>query len=469
MQHKRENPMAVTIEKLVAWSRGTCSMPPAMQRQRVRGLNNDSRAIGSGEVFVAISTDRDDGHRYVGSALSHGATAALVSIKKAEMFSDEDKKKLIVVNDPLVALRSMAQEYRKVLAVPIIGITGSSGKTTARNFIATVLKQTLKVGETVGNWNNNIGVPLSMLRFTGNENVGVLEMGANHEYEIHVLSTMIRPTIGVITNIGYAHIGYFGSLENIARAKLEIIDGMDRNGFLLLNGDDRLLVKKAGQLKKKIVFFGFSRRCDVRARNVQLTNMKHLRFEVDSKEYKLSMPGRHFIYSALMAIYLGRYFGIEERLIKHALLTMRPIPLRGTIEKKSGVKFIVDCYNANPSSMKYAIRLLDEVSGKNSKVAIVGDMLELGKYSSRLHKALGTELAKAGVDRVLAVGDFAEIVASGAIKAGMKSRNVYVARNNAEALSIAKHLAVRPGDVALLKGSRGMHLETVFEGFGKQE
>jgi UDP-N-acetylmuramoyl-tripeptide--D-alanyl-D-alanine ligase len=165
-----------------------------------------------------------------------------------------------------------------------------------------------------------------------------------------------------------------------------------------------------------------------------------------------------------MAIYLGKHFGIEESRICRALLTMRPVSLRGTVEKKSGVEFIVDCYNANPSSMKNAIRLLSEVGKKNGRVAIVGDMLELGKYSRRLHAALGAQLAAAKVDRVLAVGDFAEVVAANAIKAGIRSTNVHVAKNNVEALLIAKRF-VRPGDVALLKGSRGVHLETVFEGF----
>lgn len=465
MPRKNGTPSPVTIEKLVVWSRGTCSMPTAGQMQKVIGLNNDSRAIGPGEVFVALSTDKDDGHRYVGSALSKGAAAALVSKKKAGMFSGEEKKKIILVDDPLKALRHIAEKYRKILAIPIIGITGSSGKTTARNFIATVLKQTMNVGETVGNWNNNIGVPLSLLRFTGSEEVGVLEMGANHEGEIHGLSVMVRPTIGVITNIGYAHIGLFGSLENIAKAKCEIVDGMsDRNAFILLNGDDRLLLKKAEQLKKTVVLFGFSAGCHVRARNERLTDTNHMCFEVDSNEYELSIPGRHFIYSALLAICLGRHFGMDDTGISSALKALRPVPLRGTIEQKSGVRFIVDCYNANPSSMHQAIGLLKNVAGKSNKVAIVGDMLELGRYSNRLHVALGKELARAGVKQVLAVGDFASLIAKGAISAGMKPGNIVTAKSSLEAVDLAKQI-VRPDDVVLLKGSRGVRLETVYEGF----
>jgi len=465
MPHRPKTPTPVTLEKLVAWSRGSCPMASSRQMTQVTGLSNDSRTVRKGEVFIAVTTDKDDGHRYVSDALSAGAIAALVSKKKVGMFSEDQKKKLVFVDDPIQAVRWIAHRRRKDLGIPIIGITGSSGKTTARNFIATVLRQTLTVGETQGNWNNTIGVAMSLMRFSGREDVGVLEMGANHEREIHDLSTMVRPTIGVITNIGYAHIGHFGSLENIARAKCEIVDGMnDKNGFLLLNGDDKLLVKKSGQMGKDIIFFGFSAKCHVRARNEKLTRDNKLHFDVDAAPFELSMPGRHYIYSALLAIFLGKHFGIEESHIGRALLTMRPVALRGTVEKKTGVEFIVDCYNANPSSMQSAIRLLMDVAKKNRKVAIVGDMLELGKYSRRLHAALGTQLAGAGVDRVLAVGNFAEVVASSAIKTGMKSRNVCVAGDSDEALSIAKHF-VRPGDVVLLKGSRGVHLETVFEGF----
>jgi UDP-N-acetylmuramoyl-tripeptide--D-alanyl-D-alanine ligase len=465
MAFKSKKVSVITIEKLVAWSKGSSLMASAKQTAPVLGLCNDSRIVKKGEVFIAVSTDKDDGHRYVADALIRGALAALVSKKKAGMFSDDQKKKLIFVNDPIVAIRRITQGYRKDLDIPLIGITGSSGKTTSRNFIATVLRQSLIVGETKGNWNNVLGVAMSLMRFTGKEDVGVLEMGANHTGEIHDLSTMLHPSLGVITNIGYAHIGLFGSLENIARAKCEIADGMiDKNGFVMINGDDRLLVKNAEHMKKDTVLFGFSAACTIRARNERTVNTTQQIFEVDSVPYELSMPGRHYIYCALMAIYLGRHFGVDETAIKAALKAIQPVVLRGTIEKKSGATFIVDCYNANPSSMHYAMRLLNDVAQKNKKVAIVGDMLELGKYSRRLHLALGKKLAEAGVSRVLAVGDFAADIAEGALKAGMKTANICVAKNSVEALALAKRM-VRPGDVVLLKGSRGIHLETVYGGF----
>jgi UDP-N-acetylmuramoyl-tripeptide--D-alanyl-D-alanine ligase len=272
----------------------------------------------------------------------------------------------------------------------------------------------------------------------------------------------------VITSIGYAHIGYFGSLANILRAKLEIIDGMHGSGgFLMLNGDDRFLVDASRRVGKKSVLFGFSSRCDVRAQNFGIIGSganAATSFTVENRSYRLSAIGRHFVYSALMAIYLGRYFGIEEDVIADALGSIEPAAMRGTITEKRGATFILDCYNANPSSMKSGIDLLTDLAGERPKVAIVGDMLELGRFSRRLHVEAGGRLARAGVRAIVAVGGFAAGVAEGARKAGMKPKDIHIAPDSAQALAPAKEI-IRKGDVVLLKGSRGVHLETVFEGF----
>jgi UDP-N-acetylmuramoyl-tripeptide--D-alanyl-D-alanine ligase len=271
----------------------------------------------------------------------------------------------------------------------------------------------------------------------------------------------------VITSIGYAHIGYFGSLRNILRAKLEIVDGMrDRSGFLMLNGDDRLLAQAAQGIGRETVLFGFSPRCAVRARNISVTEARTT-FDVDGIPFRLAATGRHFVYSALLAIHLGRHFGMDDRSIADALLMIEPAPMRGTVTERRGVTFIVDCYNANPSSMKSGIQLLTDVAGSRPKVAVVGDMLELGRFSRRLHLALGRRLARAGVRSIVAVGAFAERVAEGARNAGMRKRDMYIAPDSRQALaSVAEVL--RKGDVVLVKGSRGVHLETVFEAFSKE-
>jgi UDP-N-acetylmuramoyl-tripeptide--D-alanyl-D-alanine ligase len=467
MKRAREKASSLTLKRFIDWAGASTLLPRAVQERSIRGAGNDSRTVGAGEVFVALATEKDDGHRYVVDALRRGAVAALVEKKKLPLFSPAQQKRLIAVSDPLGALQRIAAEYRKTLSLPVVGITGSSGKTTARTFVAGVLRRGMKVGETAGNLNNHIGVPMSLLRFTGNEDVGVLEMGANHTREIHLLSTIARPTIGVITSIGYAHIGYFGSLRTILRAKLEIIDGMhDPSGFLMLNGDDRLLAHAARGIRKQTVLFGFSPRCAVRARNVRVTD-RETGFEVDGHPFRLAAAGRHFVYSALLAIHLGRHFGMDSRSIADALSTIEPATMRGTITEKRGVTFIVDCYNANPSSMKSGIELLTDVAGSRPKVAVVGDMLELGKYSRSLHVGLGGRLARAGVRAIVAVGAFAESVADGARKAGMRKKDIHIAPDSRHALTPVSEV-VRKGDVVLVKGSRGVHLETIFEGFSQE-
>jgi UDP-N-acetylmuramoylalanine--D-glutamate ligase len=462
---KTATPVGLTLSAFIGYCGGVSYVPPRIAAQTIRTVQNDSRIVKSGDVFVAIATDNDDGHKYVKAALSQGALAAVVAKKKLSMFSGEDKTRLIAVADPLTALQRAASRYRKSLACTMVGITGSNGKTTTRHFIAAVCRQNMAVGETQGNFNNHIGVPLSILGFTGREALGVLEMGANHVREIHTLSGIVRPDIGVITNIGYAHIGYFGSLANIAKAKFEIVDGMKKKNVLLLNGDDPLLVRKSARLTQEVVFFGTSKRCHVRATVVRMTADRRIGFVVDNEEYMLPLPGRHFVYPALAAIFIARRFGIEKKDIDAAFGAMRPLSMRGTVEQAFGATFIVDCYNANPSSMKSAIAMLQDIAASGPKAAIVGDMLELGKHAGRLHAALGRQLAAARVERIVAVGEYGGAIAKAAIDAGLKRKNVAIAKIPEDAVPLAKEL-IRPKDTVLVKGSRGVHLETVLGVFG---
>jgi UDP-N-acetylmuramoyl-tripeptide--D-alanyl-D-alanine ligase len=455
----------LTLGNIVEWSNGRSALSASALRAPVACVWNDSRKVTKGDVFAAIATESDDGHRYVGAAFKAGAAAAVVNRKTVIDCAPADRKKLIVVDDPLRAIGRAAARYRKELGILIIGVTGSSGKTTTRSFIASVLKQGFSVGETYSNWNNHIGVPLSILRFTGCEWAGVIEMGANHEHEIGPLSKITAPDIAVITNIGYAHVGFFGSLAATTRAKFEIANGLNKkDGFLLLNGDDPRLVAESRRLGLKTVLFGRSSRCDVRPENVSFDPEQGISFNLDGSEFHCSAPGRHFLYSALPAIFLGRRCGIPDEKIAQALAAQKPLALRGYIEKKKGASFIVDCYNANPSSMNIALETLVETAAPEQRVAIVGDMRELGKYSKKLHRELGAMLAKSKVNRVIAVGDFAGDVADGAVEAGMPARRICTVCTAEDAVVVARKM-VKQGDVVLIKGSRGVHLETVFEKF----
>jgi UDP-N-acetylmuramoyl-tripeptide--D-alanyl-D-alanine ligase len=455
----------LTLGDIITWGHGRSGLSAGVYGRRVAKVWNDSRKVGRGDVFVALKTEKDDGHRYVKSAFAAGAAAAMVSGSAPVECSAHDRSKLIKVADPLRAVQRIATRYRRELGILIVAVTGSSGKTTTRNFIASVLRTALPVGETYTNWNNHIGVPLSILRFSGQEWAGVIEMGANHTDEISELSKIAEPDVGVITNIGYAHVGLFGSLANTTRAKFEIVAGLNRNnGLLLLNGDDRRLVDHARKTGTEAVCFGFSAKCDIRAEDVRFDQRQGLSFTVDGSEFRLHVAGRHFIYSALPAIFLGRRCGIPEAEIARALAAQRPFTMRGTVEKRKGVTFIVDCYNANPSSMKSAVAMLADLAVPNRRVAIVGDMLELGKQAERLHHELGTMLAQNGVKKIIAIGQFAGSVADGAVKAGMDSKKIAAAADAEEAVPLTKRF-IKPGEVVLLKGSRGVHLETVFEEF----
>ncbi|NLD91614.1 MAG: UDP-N-acetylmuramoyl-tripeptide--D-alanyl-D-alanine ligase [Fibrobacter sp.] len=458
-----KNP-SLTLRSLVSWCGGKSELAAVHLKKMVNGVWHDSRKVVPGGVFVAIRSERDDGHDYIDAAFNAGAIAAIVENRRDIKCISKNRKKLILVSNPLKAVQKAAARYRKEMGILFIGVTGSNGKTTTRTFISSVLRQELTISETYGNWNNHIGVPLSILKFTGDEWAGVIEMGANHVNEIHELTSVVKPDIAVITNIGYGHVGLFGALANTTRAKFEIADGLSKNGFLLLNGDDPRLVRGAKQRGLRTVFYGMSKRCDIRPQSVAVDPVHGVSFMLDGTEFRLSMPGRHFIYSALPAIYIGRRCGISDSHIAEALAAQHPVSMRGTIEKKKGVSFIVDCYNANPSSMSSSIVYLTDVSNATKRVAIVGDMLELGKYSKKLHRDLGCELVRAGVGKLIAVGEFAKDVADAAKMEGLSAEKIFVADNSESAVEIARSV-IREGDIVLLKGSRGIHLETVFEKF----
>lgn len=463
--HKEKNNTPLTLGSLIKWCGAKSDLPESKLKLKIPTVWNDSRKVTPGDVFVAIKTDNDDGHNYIDSAFKSGAVAAIVNKKAHVECSLKDVSKLIRVTDPLKAIQKAANQYRKQMGCLFIGVTGSNGKTTTRTFISSVLRQGLTIGETYTNWNNHIGVPLSILKFAGDEWAGVIEMGANHVGEIHELSLITEPDIAVITNIGYGHVGLFGSLANTTKAKFEIADGLNRKaGFMLLNGDDPRLVKGVRERNIPVVFYGFSSRCAVRPQNVSVDSVKGISFELDGYKFRLTMPGRHFLYNSLPAIYIGRRCGLPDEVIAEALIAQKAVSMRGTIEMKNGVRFILDCYNANPSSMNSGIAYLSDITEPRKRVAIVGDMLELGSYSKRLHLELGKNLADASVQKILAVGEFAEFVAQGAVKAGFSSKSVQTAKNSEQAIAIARSI-VNQGDTVLLKGSRGVHLETIFEKF----
>ncbi|MDR2591269.1 MAG: UDP-N-acetylmuramoyl-tripeptide--D-alanyl-D-alanine ligase [Chitinispirillales bacterium] len=463
-----DNKTPLTVGDLIDWSSGKSDLSETARKRKVATVWNDSRKVTSesgGDVFIALRSDTDDGHRYVESAFKSGAIAAIVDKKGISAVPEKYRGKCIIVSDTLKSIQKAAARYRKEMGLLVVGITGSNGKTTTRSFISAVLRSAVKVGETYTNWNNHIGVPQSILRFDGDEWAGVLEMGANHVGEIGPLTKICRPDIAVITNIGYAHVGLFGSLGKTTEAKFEIAEGLGRSGFMLLNGDDSRLANGARKRGLKSILFGTSPKCGVRARNIAV-NEQGVKFTVDGCEYEMSMPGRHFIYCALPAIHIAKRCGIADEAVQEVIASLKPVTLRGKLEMKKGVRFIVDCYNANPSSMSNAAKYLADVTPNAAeRAAVVGDMYELGRYTDRLHVKLGEELVKkADVRKIIAVGKFSELVKEGAVKAGLSAKEIFSADDADAAVSICRSV-LKNGDTVLLKGSRGVGLEKVFESF----
>ncbi|HEX2958356.1 MAG TPA: UDP-N-acetylmuramoyl-tripeptide--D-alanyl-D-alanine ligase, partial [Chitinispirillaceae bacterium] len=437
----------LSLGDFIKWAGGTAQFSDRMKKTTLGSVVNDSRMVQQGDVFVALKTEKDDGHKYVKTALEAGASAALIETKQLKLFSAADQKKCICVSNPLKAVSKAAAAYRKELGILFIGVTGSSGKTTTRSFVSSVLKRKVTVGETWGNWNNHIGVPLSILKFNGDEYAGVIEMGANHGGEIHELSMIARPDISIITNIGYAHVGLFGSLADTTNAKFEIADGLNKkDGFMLLNGDDPRLVKGAKVRALPAVFYGYGKNCGVRVQNVIYDRENGITFEVLGTQYKLNLPGRHFIYSALPAIFMGLKCGVPEKQIYEVIAEQKPVSMRGTVEIKNGVGFIVDCYNANPSSMKSALDYLCDYAQKENRCAVIGDMLELGSYSRRLHKQLGEQIAAAEIGKLITVGNFANVIADAARSSGFKKENILICQNSDAAADVAGKF-FKPGEV----------------------
>lgn len=449
----------------VQWAEADTTLDVSALDNHCADIWMDHRKISPGDVFVALKGEQRDGHQFIASAFQAGACAAIVSKDSVDGIPQDYRDKLIIVADPLKAIQKMAAQYRTHLGIPIIAITGSNGKTTTRNFISHILSSQYTVGTSRGNWNNHIGVPLSILRFTPQMQVGVVELGANHAKEIDVLTRMVKPDIALLTNIGYAHIGNFGSLKKTTDIKFEIVNGMDpRKGVLIINGDDARLVQKSKKYSFKTITFGINTPCTLRAENISVQKNGETRFSVFDTMYQLSIPGRHFIYSALPAIYLAYHFNVPERNIVEAIYSFKPDQLRGGIKEKRGVTFIVDCYNANPSSMTHAITLLVDYAKDKRKCAVVGDMLELGEFTESLHEQLGYQIAKAGIAQVCIVGNNAKHVVAGAEKGGMKSSAIHCASDTETAVNIAREI-FHDNDVVLLKGSRAVALEKVFEQF----
>ena len=449
----------ITLAQAADWCGG--HVEDKYKDVRFLGANMDSRKIQPGQLFIALVGERD-GHNYIPMAMEKGAAAVLCSRPCGDIPA-------IIVEDPRLALGAIAREERKRIGMQVVGVTGSVGKSTTKEMIAAVLDGTYRVEKTPVNQNNDLGMPMAILSMPEDTRVAVLEMGMNHFREIAYLSGIAQPDVAVIINIGTMHIEHLGSKEGILKAKMEILEGMKENGKVILNGDDPLLWSRRDLPGRDICYFGAENPgCNIRCENLteEASCMRFLAAADDvSFPVELNLEGRHYVSDAMAAVSVGLAMGVAPGDIQKRLSQFQNMEGRQEIFIKNGYTVIKDCYNAGPESMAAALEVLGRKEGRH--VAVLGDMLELGACTQAEHYRVG-RIAAEKADILLAFGPNGTRTLSGAITGGMPETRAMAFEDRQKLIAALKRLA-KPGDVLLFKGSRGMRMELILEGFLKDE
>jgi UDP-N-acetylmuramoyl-tripeptide--D-alanyl-D-alanine ligase len=435
-----------------------------------QGVSTDSRRIDAGELFIALRGSRFDGHRFALEALEKKAGGVVIEESSVGniRWNGYRTRSVIVVKDTLHALGDLALDVRRKYRTPVVALTGSNGKTTTKEMIAACLETKYPVLKTTGNFNNLIGLPLTLLRLTEREKVVVLEMGMNIPGEIRRLTEIAEPDVGLITNIEKVHLEGIGSLERLKEEKGELFRRMRRDGTILVNQDDPRVVDLAKNFFGQKITFGVEHPAEVMARNILIRGAKGISFTLISGEKKteISLPllGRHFVPNALCAIAVAGFFEVEMEKAKEALEHFQSFPMRMEIIHLGGGKILInDTYNANPRSMELALETLAEVKTKNRAIAVLGDMLELGDFTKEAHQQLGRKVGELSIDFLLTLGEEGPVIVDSAIRHGLPPERAKVVENHSGAISILKKI-VQEGDWILVKGSRKMAMEKIVEG-----
>ena len=448
----------MTLAEIVNAVDGSFGYPSDIE---IDNISTDTRSISGNSVFVAIKGENSDGHDYGKKAMELGAKAVISE-------RPIDGAKCIIVDSSRKALLDLASYYRNKFDIPVVGITGSIGKTTTKDMIALVVAQQFNTHKTIGNHNNDIGVPWTLFGLEKEHTAAVIEMGMNHTGEISRLSMCAKPTIAVITKIGFSHIENLGSQENILKAKLEILDGADYDAPLILSRDDKYLAQAEIHGGRKVIYYSIKKKdCDVYATNI-VSDDESVSFTIHYPEGKidavLNCVGEHNVKNALAAFCVGIELGIAPEKIVTGLSKFKPDGLRQNIRKSNGKTFIVDCYNAAPDSMKSAIAVISElkIPEGSKRYLVLADMLELGDMSKKLHKAVGEYVAASKCDVLLCFGEYSRYYIEKAVKKGFDADNCHHFDSHEE---IAEYLRqnLKENDAVLFKGSRGMHLEEIVD------
>ncbi|UCG51875.1 MAG: UDP-N-acetylmuramoyl-tripeptide--D-alanyl-D-alanine ligase [Candidatus Latescibacterota bacterium] len=453
--------------KTLAWAKEALAVKGQLVQSELAGRDDDSwlgatidtRSVCARRIFFALEGERTDGHRFVEDAAAKGCCAVVVDRSSV---LDEVKglgKPFFLVRNVLEALQTLAKDYRDTLDIRVVAVTGSMGKTTTKEYIRSILKRKYRVHSNPGNFNNHIGVPLTLLETDHDNEYLICEVAANHTGEIEFLSRLLRPDVGVITNIGDAHIGYFGSREKIAEAKAELFVGIDAQGYAVLPADDTFLGLLNERARCRVVTFGHGETSTYGISSVAEEGDRIV-FEMNGEPMAIKSIGLYNVLNAGAAYAVGELCGVELDRIREALLDTEPIPGRAKVYRGRGVVLIDDSYNANPTSMRAALELLSRLSGR--KIAVLGDMAELGAFSDTAHRDLGVHLARVAVDVVYWYGDNGDLVEEGFSSEGADKTFQCFRRLNELLDKLGSE--VKTDDVVLVKASRACQLDRVVDG-----
>ncbi|WP_226671374.1 UDP-N-acetylmuramoyl-tripeptide--D-alanyl-D-alanine ligase [Metabacillus litoralis] len=443
------------IEKMVNGS----GLNDEQRNISISGVTTDSRQVEGGNLFFPLVGDVYNGHEFVEKAIKNGAAAVIW--EKSEV-NPPNEVPVIFVEDTLLALQSLAKNYNEQLDVKVVGITGSNGKTTTKDMVAAVLETTFKVHKTKGNFNNHIGLPLTILSMKEETEVAILEMGMSGRGEIELLSKMAHPDVAVITNIGEAHLLDLGSRDAIAEAKLEIAEGLKEDGLLIYHGDEPLLQEKVPTIQKAKMTFGENSQNDYYATNIsqELTGTS---FKVKEEDYFIPVLGKHNVSNALAAYAVAEAFNVQKDAIKKGFQSIKVTGMRlELLKSKKGFSIINDAYNASPTSMQAAITLLEDLRGFDNKFVVLGDMLELGNEEKEFHRQVGRSINKDVIPHILTYGKLGKEISIGA----RENQSADFVHHFEDKQQLIQHLesVMNKNDVVLVKASRGMKLEEVVDG-----
>ena len=423
------------------------------------GYGIDSRTIGAGELFFAVRGERLDGHDFVEQALGKGAIAAVVQKDQVARFPTGSR--LMAVEDTLKGLQTLATAVRRLWAKPLVGVTGSTGKTTTKEAIAHLLASRFRVMKSEGNFNNHFGLPLALLQLEPEHDIAVIEMGMSHRQEITALAAIAQPNIGVVTNVSAVHMEFFSSVAEIARAKYELIESLPAGATAVLNSDDEYVSQFGRDFHGKVVLYGLRSSADVRAEKIESHGIGST-FELVvggcRENVSLQLVGTHNIYNALAAVAVGLEHGLRPSEAVAALKSLAPAEKRGQVIEVGNITVINDCYNSNPKALEAMVDAIAAMPA-GRRIVVAGEMLELGPAAEEMHRSAGRHMAARKIDILVGVRGLAEAMVQAAGQAGIKAQFVIAPQEAGEWLA----REARDGDVVLMKASRGVKLEQALE------